>query len=276
MAIPGLALVGGWITHNIVFSPATVEQIISTVTPPTATTQPTSTSATPAPVTVVPSAPETGVTRPVFVPPTIVDQRPLPAGQTGTITAKTARWLVETGEELSDIGPSILAFDEEVELSGSLSGHFWRAKTQPPVYIQKWAISPITAPKGRSRSLTRRRCRPSSRLSPRSRWRALRPDPSANDGKLDELMGEVNNTSLGLPVWQYTWRQALAWWQAYAAAPFDTRLTGYGVSSKCLTPEQMAMFRQVGTAVLPPPPTSFPFPLLGQSGARAWLAEHER
>lgn len=152
VVIPLLPLLGGWITHNVVFSPATVQQIISTVTPPTvtspppATTQPPATVAAPAePVVVAPPAPSA----PAADDPTLtinVDSfTALPEGQLGTVTDGTPRYPVATGHPLRPalIDAAILAFDREDVVSGSIHGHFWRTRMAKPYYIAKGLISPV-------------------------------------------------------------------------------------------------------------------------------------
>ena len=46
---------------------------------------------------------------------------------------------------LGTIGPSLLAFDKEVVLSGPIHGTFWHATTTPPVYIIKADVTPVSA-----------------------------------------------------------------------------------------------------------------------------------
>jgi hypothetical protein len=108
------------------------------VTAATASTPPVTT----APVTPPQPAPVTTSAGSTHMALTIVSSVDLPAGTEGNIPAETRRW-AEDGELLGTIGPSLLAFDKEVVLSGSIHGTFWHAATTPPVYIVKADVTPV-------------------------------------------------------------------------------------------------------------------------------------
>ncbi len=77
----------------------------------------------------------------------ITSSTSLPPGTTEHVPAHTPRWTLDGtpithGGPSGDgsIGPAILAFDQIDQLTGDLTGTYWRTTTKPPVYIEASAV----------------------------------------------------------------------------------------------------------------------------------------